>query len=277
MKRFGCTNEFVRHFDNSKSLRHAEVTAGSQIQEQGFKDLEFENVRLSKMTFERVTFTRCVFRDCLLIGTRFVECEFHNCKFENCNTHKFILKTVYIDPRSFTLHRDYRTTASNVGVYLFQELYKNASETYQTHFASFADIQRRRWRRYQSRYELKHDRARRWSTWRRITSDAAFDVTTKYGYGPVRFFLLSLLGFMFIALFGEWLWSAMGMIRNGTEIAHVTFADALYYCMLLTTTLGFSDLMPTSVLGKAFAVACALFGISWMGLFTAVLVRRLIR
>jgi hypothetical protein len=67
------------------------------------------------------------------------------------------------------------------------------------------------------------------------------------------------------------------MTRNGIEVTHVSFSDALYYCMLLTTTLGFSDLIPTNEPGKAFAVACALFGISWIGLFTAVLVRRLIR
>ena len=67
------------------------------------------------------------------------------------------------------------------------------------------------------------------------------------------------------------------MVRNGAQIDDVTYGDALYYCMLLTTTLGFSDLNPASAWGKVFAVACALFGISWMGLFTAVLVRRLMR
>jgi ion channel/pentapeptide repeat protein len=277
VKNFDSPIEFVTYFKNSKSLRHADIPTGAPIQETGFKDIEFENVRLSRATFERVTFTRCVFRDCLFVGAKFVSCEFHNCRFENCNTYKFSLKDVYIDPRSFKLDRSYRTTASNIGVYLFQELYRNASETYQTYFASFADVERRRWRRYQLRYEVKHSRGSRWATSWRITSDVIFDVTAKYGYGPMRFFLLSLLVFMLIAVVGERLWGNMGMMRSGVEVTNVTFADALYYCMLLMTTLGFSDLVPTSETGKAFTVVCALFGISWTGLFTAVLVRRLIR
>lgn len=75
VKLFRCSTEFVKHFENSNSLRHAVIQGGSRIHE-GFKDLEFENVNLSKITFERVTFTRCVFRDCLFVGTRFVNQSF---------------------------------------------------------------------------------------------------------------------------------------------------------------------------------------------------------
>jgi hypothetical protein len=277
LKRIERAEELVQHFQNARSLQNSLVVDKVKVIEKGFKDIELENVSLAKAVFERVTFTRCKFIDCILVGTSFTNCEFHQCSFKNCNTHKFHLETVYIDPRSFELDRSYRWTASNVGVDLFQTLYRNASETYQSHFASFADIKRRRWRRYQSWYDIKENRRGRFSALWQIFSDFSFDLIMKYGYSPLRFLLLGSLLFIGMASLGQYLWHDMGIMRANTPIANVTFLDALYYCMLLVTTLGFSDLVPTAQIGKGFAVACALFGISWMALFTAILVKRVIR
>jgi voltage-gated potassium channel len=117
----------------------------------------------------------------------------------------------------------------------------------------------------------------RWNTFWQIASDLAFDVTAKYGYGPARFLLLSGVFFLLIAFLGQFLWSGMGMMHGGAAVTAASFLDSLYYCMLLITTLGFSDLIPTTQIGKTFAVGCALFGLSWVGLFTAILVKRVIR
>ena len=277
LKRIESAEEFVWHFQNSRSLQNSLVVDKVTVIEKGFKDIELENVQLSKVIFERITFTRCRFVDCILLGTTFIDCQFHQCSFKDCNTHKFNLKNVYIDPRSFQLDRSYHWTASNVGVDLFQTLYRNASETYQTYFASFADIKRRRWRRYQSWYDIKNNRAHRLSALWQIFTDLSFDLTMKYGYGPLRFLLLGSILFITMAFLGQYLWDDMGIMRANTPISSVTLPDALYYCMLLVTTLGFSDLVPTAQTGKVFAVGCALFGISWMALFTAILVKRVIR
>jgi hypothetical protein len=277
LKCIDSAEAFAQHFHNASSLKNSLVTDRITLSEGGLKDIELENVQLSKVIFERFTFTRCRFVDCILVGTTFNDCQFHQCSFRNCNTYKFNLKNVYIDPRSFQLDRRYHWTASNIGVDLFQTLYRNASETYQTYFASFADIKRRRWRRYQSWYDIKENRTRRISALWQIFSDVCFDLTMKYGYGPLRFLLISSVLFITMPSLGQHLWDAMGMMRASTPIPSVTLSDALYYCMLLVTTLGFSDLVPTTQIGKMFAVGCALFGISWMALFTAILVKRVIR
>jgi hypothetical protein len=270
--------DFKSFFQHSKSLQHASLAAGIEITEHGFKDLKLENVRLSKVTFDRVTFTRCTFVDCLLIGTKFIDCEFHDCVFENCNTHKIVFQHVYIDPNSFKLDPAYRKRISNIGVYLFQELLRNSSETCQTYFAASADISFRRWKRYQLVYELGQKHSSRISTIWKIATNMLFDATAKYGYGPIRFLLLSTIVFAALSFVGQILWPLMGMSAYGkVSTSNITFLDSIYYCMLLVTTLGFSEIFPASAVGKAFAIGCGIFGISWMGLFTAILVRRVIR
>lgn len=69
----------------------------------------------------------------------------------------------------------------------------------------------------------------------------------------------------------------MGMQRDNTPIPDVTTVESLYYSVGLITSLGFFDIVPTTLLGKAFAIFCALFGISWLAVFTAILVRRVLR
>jgi hypothetical protein len=277
IKEIKSADDFSGHFRNSTSLQHATVEAGLHVSDTGFKDKGFENVRLSKVVFERVTFTRCEFRDCLFVGSQFKDCEFHSCKFIDCNTHKFTLDNVYLDPRSFTLQRSYRKNASNIGVYLFQELYKNANEGHWTHFLPFADIERRRWRRHQLWYEIGRGGKNRFRIARQIVTDMLFDLSAKYGYGPLRFFLLSLLAFACVALSAQQLWRYMGIQRDNVSISEVTTVESLYYCVGLITSLGFFEFVPTTLLGKAFAIFCALFGISWLAIFTAILVRRVLR
>jgi hypothetical protein len=277
LKEFKTADDFLGHFQNSTSLQHATIEPGLRISEKGFKDIAFENVRLSKVVFERVTFTRCEFRDCLFVGSEFIDCEFHSCRFVDCNTHKFTLRNVYLDPRSFSLNYAYRKSASNIGVYLFQELYKNAREGHLSHFAPFADIERRRWRRYQLWYEIGQRDKKRTQTARQIAADIIFDALAKYGYGPLRFFMLSLVAFVCVALVGKVLWGYMGIQHGDTVITEVSVIESLYYCMSLITSLGFFELIPTTLVGKAFAVFCTLFGVSWLAVFTAILVRRVLR
>jgi hypothetical protein len=266
----------IAHFRNSRSLQHAIVTPGAEVARGKFKDYTFENVALSHLTFHETTFTNCTFQDCLLIGAVFIDCEFHRCHFNNCNTYKLRLEKIYIDPDSFSFAKQYCSTASNVGVDLFQTLYENSMSTHQSLFASSADVERRRWRRYQWWYDFRKRNAPRSILWQ-IAKNLTFDVTAKYGYSPVRFMGLSALLFLLISWFTKTYWTCMGVSRAGTPIEQVSYLDSLYYSMLLVTTLGFSDLMPSTNSGKLFAIFCAVFGISWMALFTAILIRRVIR
>jgi hypothetical protein len=231
-----------------------------------------------------MTFTRCTFEDCLLVGTRFDECEFHDCRFTNCNTHKISLRDVYIDPRAFQFGKQYRRNFSNIGAHLFQQLFQNATQAHQTRFAAIADVERRRWFRKQILWQLKtpdslkHSTwSKKTSTWAKIWTDVLFDWTAKYGYGPARFLISSGAFFCLVGIVARNTWAQFGMTRDGSSIVVTDYSQALYYSMQLATTLGFSDLRPTTGLGWSFSIGCALLGIAWAGLFTSILVRRVIR
>jgi Ion channel/Pentapeptide repeats (9 copies) len=263
------------HFHNAGSLENAELMKGlhQRAPKRLFHSKLFRNVRFSHSRFEKITFTKCTFIDCLFIGAEFHDCEFHQCRFENCNTYKFKLDHVYLDPRSFKLDAAYRKSAANVGLDLYQTLFQNAQDASQTAHASYGDIARRRWRRYQLQRDQREGHSVRWT----IFANAVADWTSAYGYGPARFFLLSVVVFILLATIAQSFWIQMGVKQNGSEVVVSSFVDTVYYCMLLITSLGFSDLVPTTLFGKALAVFYALFGISWMALFTAILIKRIIR
>jgi hypothetical protein len=272
------------HFKHSSSLQNASLGLNFEAQQIGFVNVSFTNVRLSRARFAQVTFRQCSFEDCLLIGTRFDECEFHECSFRNCNTHKISIKNVYIDPRAFKFESVYKRKYSNIGAYLFQQLFQNATHTHQTVFAAAADVEKRRWFRRQMLWNLRTRRSsngfgwiKRVSIMLRILKDFAFDLTAKYGYGPLRFILASAGAFCLVGIVAQKSWPALAIRHDDTPIPIVGFSQALYYCMQLATTLGFSDLRPNTAYGWSFSIGCALLGITWAGLFTAILVRRVIR
>jgi hypothetical protein len=256
-------------------MRHCNLRLKSS--EKNSKLAPLKMLRYRMPTFREVTFTNCTFRDCLIVGTEFSDCEFHTCSFENCNTYKFRLRNTYIDPSSFILAKTYHRSASNIGVELFQKLYDNAMDSHQTHFAAAADVARRRWRRHQWQYDLRRRNAPKAKTTWHIFINLIVDLTAKYGYGPLRFLCISGAIFALVAWLAQMFWSSMGVAKSGVAISTVTFIDSLYYSMLLMTTLGFSDLLPANTAGKLYAIFCALFGISWIALFTAILVKRVIR
>ena len=274
---FQGADEFMEHFRNSSSLKHSTLQPLTEIVRKKFRDCAFENVAISHVVFKETTFTNCAFRDCLMVGTEFADCEFHTCSFENCNSYKFRLRNVYLDPSSFSLAKTYRRSASNIGVELFQKLYDNSMDSHQTNFAAIADVERRRWRRHQWKYDIKKRNAPKAKTLWNISTNWIFDVTAKYGYGPFRFLCASGLIFLAIGWLAHLFWNLMGIVKEGAIIPNASMSDSLYYSMLLMTTLGFSDLLPASTFGKFYVIFCAIFGISWMALFTAILVKRVIR
>ena len=120
--------DLENHFKTSSSLENIlfEPPRIVLVPNDLFRRRTFKNVSFSKTTFDRVTITECSFIDCLFIGTRFVDSHFHRCTFKDCNTHRIRIEDCYIDPNSFQLREIYKTTHSNVGVWLFHELYRNS-------------------------------------------------------------------------------------------------------------------------------------------------------
>lgn len=104
-----------------------------------------------------------------------------------------------------------------------------------------------------------------------------FDYVALYGYRPIRFLALSLIFFGIISLPLYGLWDQMGFYQSGVLVARGGLGKTLFYTASLITTLGFSNLVPSTILGRAYAIALALMGIAWSGVFTALIVRRVIR
>lgn len=289
------TEAFLNHFQNANSLKNARLKKGDGIARKRFKDYQFENVDMSHCEFKQVTFTGCSFTDCLFIGTTFYDCEFHRANFLDCNTYKFNLEKTYISPASFILNAKYITEAPNVGVDLFQQLFTNASNAHQIEHASQADIMRRRWRRWQIEWEVRRAKGVQLATRVQTALDWFYDKTTTYGYGPGRFALFSTVILCAISETTVRLWPFLGMTQNGsslsatacpagwalnvapTSVETISFFDGLYNFLLLMTTLGIGERTPTTALGKGYVVLSALLGVVWFSVFTAILIRRIIR
>ena len=124
----------------------------SQFPRRLFTDKAFTNVSFSWTTISGVTFRDCVFTDCLFMSTRFVDCEFHDCTFKGCNPHKVVFANTYIDPTVFEGMLD-KVKYSNIGMHLFQQLYKNSTEMHQREFADAAELNRQKWVRYTLDYD----------------------------------------------------------------------------------------------------------------------------
>jgi hypothetical protein len=270
--------ELVSHFRESLDLRSVlygpDNWPNSSLRR--LKSATFENVSLSKTTFKECTFINCKFTDCLFIGSIFESVEFHRCTFINCNFYKSAFESCYIDPRTISFDRKYRHSAANVGVSLYHELYENAARSRQPDFLMFADIEFRRWKRWQLEYDQKTSKISVVERYAKAVSSWIYEVLTGFGYRPLRFIIITIVFFNLLSLIN------MGILpetlKQDGEVVHtIDTADAVFYTYSMLTALGFSTIVPVTGLGKIMAVAQALLGIGWLGLFTSLLVKRFIR
>jgi hypothetical protein len=105
----------------------------------------------------------------------------------------------------------------------------------------------------------------------------AFDVFAAYGYSPLRFLVWSFAGLVLLSMMLHLGWDCLGLTRGGSPLIKGDFIQSLFYTGNIVTTLGFTDIIPTSNVGRLFSLALALVGIAWAGLFTTILIRRVLR
>ncbi len=236
----------------------------------------FRNTSFSKTEIQRVTFSRCTFIDCLFIGTNFREVEFHGCIFNDCNMYKSTFNECYIDPTSFIFSGAVRNRTSNVSVHLYQQLYENASKTKQDTFARFADIAFRRSKRKQIAYDVSAGKMTRSQGRTSFFWSATYDTVAGFGYSPTRFIAFTLVMFCVISTLNMHIFA--GAMTYANETLHtIDMWNAIYYSFSVLTVLGFSSIVPDLWYAKVVTVLEALFGVGWLGLFTSVLVKRIIR
>jgi len=240
------------------------------------KKVRFRNVSISNMDLFQLTFTECIFEECLFIASRFSEVEFHKCKFINCNMWKAKFEKCYLDPRTIRLDRRYRVDAANAGVSIYQALLSNYADERQDAFYADADIEFRRWKRYQLNWEIRKKHIDRLpGEWGRLKS-LIYDLLAGYGYKPVRLFVVTIVGFIAISVFNH-LVIGGDLLVNGERPAGASLVDSIYYSFSILTILGFSSVVPDGSFAKLLTVFEALAAIGWLSIFTSVLVKRFLR
>lgn len=247
---------------------------------QAVKGVTFKNVGFSKNTILQITFTNCRFEDCLFIGTRFKEVEFHNCSFKDCTIWKAKFRQCYLDPTKIKLSNRYRVDASNAGVTLFHALLSNYAAERQDQFFAKADFLFRKWKRYQLAYDIRHKHIGKWrGGWLWFASFTSQWVTG-FGYKPLRFFAITVLLFFGFSLLNFWLIGDSLQLQSAVPpqpSVGPTFVDTVFYTFCVLTVLGFSVVTPITAAAKLLTVFEALASIGWLGIFTALMVKRFLR
>lgn len=238
--------------------------------------VRFCNVSFSGTQWRQLTFTECHFEDCLFLGTRFDEIEFHGCKFINCNLWKSRFYQVYIDPLSIKLDRRFKSEAANVGVTLFQSLLSNFSEEQQDRFYRKADIRFRRWKRYQISSDLNRKRISVLQAWKQWIANISSEIFTGFGYKPVNFFVTTIAVFLLVSYI-NFIFIGNSISINAGQSTPASFVDTIFYTFSILTVLGFSSILPVTAAAKLLTVFEALLAVAWLGIFTAIFVKRFLR
>ena len=234
----------------------------------------FTNKTFNNVSFAKTRICGITFRDCLFIGTQFINCEFHDCNFKGCNPFKIEFTNTYIDPAVFEGMLD-SVDHWNIGISLFQQLYKNAMDMHQRDFARTAEFNENKWRRY-----LLTHRNPGWMKARpqfivRWLINVLFYIFAGYGI-RARFLLL----WAIVLASGSvstnfFLWDNLGVVgRDGVSPAR-NVIGVLYYTV--TTFARFGDLTPGSDVGKLVFVVETFLGIVLLSLFVAWLIRQALR
>ena len=267
------------HFRTTSTLENVLFEPASIDEEQKtlFKNKSFKNVSFSKTAFAQMTFTDCTFEDCLFIGSAFLEVQFHRCRFKNCNFYKVSLTKCYFDPNFMEFDAKYRKTHANIMTELYHTLLINAKSEFQHRHAEDAEISFREWLILQKDYERRSGKIvplRYGMEW--AISKVGYHA---YGYGnrPLRFTITSAIALLACSAIIHILWPVLGMHINGHFIERGSFLDSLYYTVVVTTTLGFGDVVPTLTGGRLLTSLLSILGIVWFSLLAAMVIKKVVR
>lgn len=234
--------ELENHFRHSNDLRDVLFDPEQWPNSlRSLKSLNFRNVSLSKTNFKKVTFTECTFKDCLFVGATFQEVEFHRCKFIDCNFYKADFSQTYIDPSSFAFDSSYRKTHTNICVGLYQRLAENSSKEKQNDFEREADIEFRRWKRWQLRYDRAVGKITKTEIIYKWASNWLYENIAGYGYKPLRFVLATLLFFGAASVLNMNIMAGEVSV-DGEKIVEISLSDSIFYTYSMMTALGFSSM-----------------------------------
>ena len=277
VKALNCPSELTDRLSNSNDLRNAEFRPDTLTLEnvggirRFFTEKTFTNVSFSKTKIVGLDFRECKFVGCLFIGTRFVDCEFHNCAFEGCNPYKIEFTKTYINPTSFEGMLN-KVEHSNIGIHLFQELYRNAVEMRHGKFARSAEFNLNKWERYV--FDHEYPGLKKFTTFRLFEwlQNVLFWLLAGYGLRPkFLIFLAVAVGAVSVATNYIW-WDSLEVLGRAGPVKGKSCIGVVYYTV--TTLVGIGDLAPGSDAGKLIFMVQAVFGLILVSLAVGWLVKR---
>jgi hypothetical protein len=165
---------------------------------------------------------------------------------------------------------------ANIGVHLYHQLYEDSSKSRQSSFEMKADIEFRRWKRWQLGFDQKSGKISALERSRECFSSLTYEWVAGFGYRPWRFILATVILFTALSLLNISILPG-ALKQDGQIIQQMTVPDAIFYTYSMLTALGFSTIVPETGFAKLLAVSEALIGIGWLGVFTSLLVKRFIK
>ena len=234
----------------------------------------FTNVSFSWTTISGITFRDCVFMDCLFMSTRFVDCEFHDCTFKGSNPHKVVFENTYIDPLVFEGMLD-QVKYSNIGIHLFQQLYKNSTEMHQREFANAAEFNRQKWVRYALNYDYPGWAKMDFEYIRRWLINVLFYVLAGYGIRSKFWIVWAVIVATASVGVNFFCWDSLNIVGKDGPVGERSFISVVYYTATIPG--GFGDFTPASDMGRLIFLGEAFFGLIIVSLFVTWLVKQALR
>lgn len=268
---------FFNHIDSNKVIKDAlfrPESLVSPISPQKWRIVNkiFQNFSFAKTHIKDMEFKDCVFEGCLFIASIFYNCRFTGCTFISCNMHRFELRNVFVEPKSFEKCIPSQKYA-NVGVHLFQELLRNSRMQAQPDYADDAQYMFRRWQRYLNKDGFSK------STYCRMPGKAlaifwGYSFELLLGSGVRLRNLAGTTAFLiFLLTFIHWVFrSELGL--SGTSSSIDNWLDAFYFTAVTLTTLGYGDITPTTEIGRILVGLEALLGFVLFATLASTVFRR---
>ena len=286
IKEFNCQQDFTDFLINAQGVIDAQFqprtltlvdseTEGDLFSRDLFSGKAFTNVSFLGTTISGITFNDCVFIDCLFIGTRFVDCEFHDCTFEGCNPHKVVFANTYISPLVFEGMLD-QAKYANIGMHLFQQLYKNSMDMHQREFANAAEFNRQKWVRYFLNYDYRRRKKKKdFEYIRRWVINYLFYILAGYGirskfWGVWAFIVvIGSVGVNFVC------WDSLNVVGKNGAVGERSLIRVAYYTATIPG--GFGDFTPASDMGRLIFLGEAFCALIIVSLFVTWLVKQALR
>jgi len=230
---------------------------------------KFVNFSFARTRIQNVNFVKCIFRDCLFVESAICDCFFTDCKFINCNMYKCSIDRCHISPHAFRKcipSKEY----SYIGVSLYQALLTNCRKEYQPYFSEDALYMLKTW------VNIDRIQNKKIPVWKRA-GFLILDMLVRkpFGYG-IRLGNLAVTMIVLIVFFSliNWQFHTIFGLQNIVQTSS-PFMDSVYFTVTVMTTLGFGDIVPTTIIGKiAVSIQC-LIGFSYLGIFASMLSRKI--